>query len=168
MMLWKVIIIASESTSKLIWLAISMVIALSLAGAFVTISGRIVDSIEDDTGQRVGDKEARISVVNTDGTLYEEDDGNYTIFIKNVGSRNLLIDEMIIGVGGELHSSDDINATIVDGDEWAPSKICRAEFNSSIDYGEYDVWVSVPALSGDRVREGTAECEFKIRVSNDD
>lgn len=121
---------ASVSVSHMILFIASMIIAAGVAGVFTSSVEDLSSAIEDQ-GPEVSDQvRTSISIISDSGSdsIYEDDEENVTLLVKNIGSNSLVAepDQIDVLVNGQFQGSDDLTIDhLGDGDRWSPDEVIR-------------------------------------------
>jgi len=141
---------ASVSVSHLILFIASMVIAASVAGVFTTNVDQLAEAI-DDQGVQVSDNvRTSVSIISDSGSenIYNETEGNLTLYIKNIGTQNLDADKRQIDVlvDGQFVTDEDIGLRVLDTTDqftWGTNEVIELEISRTLDAGDHRAKVIV-------------------------
>ncbi len=126
----------------------SMLIAASVAGVFTTSVDDIADAIEDQ-GPAVSDQvRTSIDIISDSGSdaIYQEDEGEITILVKNTGSSNIVPDTTDINVlvNGQFVGADDLEFELLgEGETWSSSEVIQITIDQPLETGDHRVLINV-------------------------
>ncbi len=154
---------ASVSVSHMILFIASMLIAASVAGVFTTSVDDIADAIEEQ-GPAVSDQvKTSIDIISDSGSdaIYDEDEEEITILVKNTGSSNLVPDttDIDVLVNGQFVGADDLEFELLgEGNTWSSSEVIRITIDQPLEAGDHRVLINVDG----------SEDTIEFRVSDGD
>ena len=131
------------SISHMIFFVASIVVATMVVGGLYVVSQDFIDALEE-KGQANSDSiRTRIVILNDPVAMpYNETTDELHVYVKNVGTRGIEIQSVLVFVDGFPVVPD--NATVVGGGEWTPGTTL-------------DVTVTVTIADGDHSLKVTAE-----------
>lgn len=139
---------ASVSVSHLILFIASMVVAASVAGVFTTSVDDLAGAL-DDQGLQISDTvRTSVEVISDSGSdnVYDDDAGEVTLYVKNVGTRNLNAESAQLDVllNGEFVVGDDLAVEHVedpDAATWGTSEVVEVTIDRNLEPGDHRVKV---------------------------
>jgi flagellar protein FlaG len=159
---------AGNAASELIFFIAAIMISSVVAVTLIDVVGEYSDNIEDEASLLKWDMKAKVKVINDPMYVpYDTSDGNLTIYVKNTGTSDLSVDEIVIGANGTARADTEIWVSIVSGgSKWSPGETVKVNFrvpNLEEDI-DYHGWVSTNGLTSSGVRSGSAEDSFVFRI----
>lgn len=140
---------ASVSTSHLILFIASMLVAASVSGVFINGIERLSGAVGDQSIDVSSDIRTDVEIISdqTAGNIYNEEQEQITVYIKNTGTRRLppSADAMDVLVDGTYQT--DVSVTVLDGSDWDVGNVVEARINTTLSTGDHRVLVIV---NGDR------------------
>ncbi|QCC50621.1 flagellar protein G [Halapricum salinum] len=126
---------ASVSASHLILFIASILVAASVSGVLTSTVGDLSNAI-DDTGLQVSDDvRTDIEIISDSGSdaVYNDTEGNITLYVKNTGSLQLAADSntMDVLVNGQYET--DVTVTLLeDSVTWDSGDVVRLDISRSL------------------------------------
>lgn len=140
---------ASVSVSHMILFIASMLIAASVAGVFTSSVDQLSDAI-DDQGLEVSDEiRTSIEIISDSGAgdaIYDEDEEELTLLVKNTGTNGLVPEatQLDVLVNGQFQSSESIEVELLgDGETWNQNEVVRVTIDVTLEDGDHRVKVIV-------------------------
>lgn len=140
---------ASVSVSHMILFIASMLIAASVAGVFTSSVDQLSDAI-DDQGLEVSDEiRTSIEIISDSGAgdaIYDEDEEELTLLVKNTGTNGLVPEatQLDVLVNGQFQSSENIEVELLgDGETWNQNEVVRVTIDVTLEDGDHRVKVIV-------------------------
>lgn len=141
---------ASVSVSHLILFIASMLIAASVAGVFTTSVDDLAQAINDQGLQVSDNVRTSIAIISDSGSsnIYDDGNGEITLYVKNIGTQNLEPDQRQIDVlvDGEFVAGSNISTQVLDTPDelvWGTSEVLELQIQRSLDPGDHRVKVIV-------------------------
>ncbi len=132
---------ADTSATHLIFFIVSVIIALSVAGAlFMNIQSISTAAI---TGSKTLSEQLRtdITVINDPDSI-PFSNGNYTFYIKNTGKEDLSTAYISVIIDGSVILGGSINKTILEGDAlWRSGDVLKIDVATSLNPGSHKIRV---------------------------
>ncbi|NGM70149.1 flagellin [Natronolimnobius sp. AArcel1] len=143
---------ASVPASHIILFVASMIVAAGIAGTVVLEVDNLSNAIETSGSNVAEEIETDIAVASDErhpGSIYDEEENNVTILVKNVGSSSLEADTSTIDLllDGRYVSSDatTVERVDVEASSWRPGGVIEA----TIDLEEANLVEEDESLTGD-------------------
>ena len=133
--------------------------SMLFVGSIVTESGLYAQSVEDEGERDVATLDADIAIINHPeaGTTYDEDGGQATIYVKNVGDGSLEPDETELLLDGEYVRPDETRVLDANRTTWSEETVLELTAPASFDPGNHRIVVET-AGARDRL-------EFEHRIA---
>lgn len=140
---------ASVSVSHMILFIASMIIAASVAGVFTSSVDELSDAIDDQGLQVSEDVRTSIEIISDSGasdTVYDENDEQITILVKNTGTTDLVPEDtpLDVLVNGQFKASSDVDVELLgEGQTWSENEVVRVTIDHALGEGDHRVKVIV-------------------------
>ena len=128
---------SDASFTQTIFFIASIVVAVSIAGTIIAVSGMMADEVRTKAGAAASEMGSSIVIIN-DPRQVPYDDGQLTIYIKNVGSTVPSHRDMLIFLDGEFIEYD---ARLLDDsrDTWSIGSVVEATITANMQAGDHTV-----------------------------
>ena len=126
---------SDSGTTQVIFFVAAIVVAGSLSGVFIGLSGNMASAVEKRANNFSEKLDTSIKVIN-DPAFMPYNDSNLTLYVKNTGSISLLPTDLTVLIDGNNENSS--SWTIVGGsNEWAPSIVLAIHLNIILANGDH-------------------------------
>jgi flagellar protein FlaG len=141
---------AAQAASEMIFFIGSVIISAALVGVFFTSVSQIADSVASDAQNSAAQLESSITILNDPSHVaYNNTSGNFTLWVKNTGTRSLVANQTIILLDQFTLTSANYTATVAANvSTWAPQTTAVFQiFNLTLAPGQ-DHFLKVVAQNG--------------------
>ena len=130
---------SDASFTQTIFFIASIVIAVSIAGTMIAVTGMMADEVRTKAGAAASEMGSSIVIIN-DPRQVPYDEGQIIIYIKNVGSTAPSYRNMLIFLDGEFIEYD---ARLLDGtnETWSIGSVVEATITADVQEGDHTVKV---------------------------
>ncbi len=134
----------------MIWFVVSVIITISLIGVFIGIAYQYSDTIQRNARGEAANYYVNADIINDPvHMLYDENNDNLTIYVKNTGRYEIYKRHTLVGLNGETYSVNESDINIM-GDEssWRRGAVARINISAeSLNFqGDNYVWVEVQGI----------------------
>ena len=130
---------ASVSASHMILFIASILVATSVAGVLTNTVGDLSNAI-DDTGLQVSDDvRTDVEIISDSGSdaVYNDTEGNITLYLKNTGSSRLRPGSSAVDVLVNGQYETDVTVTLLgDAATWGPGEVVRLDISEPLSTNE--------------------------------
>jgi len=131
--------VASVSASHMILFIASILVATSVAGVLTNTVGDLSNAI-DDTGLQVSDDvRTDVEIISDSGSdaVYNDTEGNITLYLKNTGSSRLRPGSSAVDVLVNGQYETDVTVTLLgDAATWGPGEVVRLDISEPLSTNE--------------------------------
>ncbi len=130
---------SDASFTQTIFFIASIVIAVSIAGTMIAVTGMMADEVRTKAGAAASEMGSSIVIIN-DPRQVPYDEGQIIIYIKNVGSTVPSYKGMLIFLDGEFIEYD---VRLLDGakETWTIGSVVEATITANVQEGDHTVKV---------------------------
>ncbi|MFC7203971.1 flagellar protein G [Haloferax namakaokahaiae] len=129
---------ADVSVPSLILFIASIVVAAGVAGVLIDTVAGISNSLDDQGGDVSAQIKTDIEVISDPETGVYDGSDTVTVYVKNTGLRTLPATGDSFDVIVNASYQSDVNASVVDGDDWRPSNVIELTIsNISLPQGDH-------------------------------
>jgi archaellum component FlaG (FlaF/FlaG flagellin family) len=127
------------------------------------------DEVSDEASILEGEMRSRMTIINDPLYVqYVNSTGNLTFYIKNTGTADLSLDELVVSANGTARSGNNISITMLGSSSaWKPGGTIQVTFNApGLREGvDYVGWTSTSGLLDNKQVRGSAQdiMIFQIR-----
>ena len=148
---------ASVSASHLILFIASMMIAASVAGVFTNSIGQLSGAISEQGMDVSSDVRTDVEIISDSGSdaVYDSNDDNITLYVKNTGSEQLSVSsgQMDVFVNGQFATAYEVTRADGSGDPWSPGTVVEVEISPPQGTLSGDVRVQITVNGDEEVFE---------------
>lgn len=138
---------ASASVSELIMFIAAVSVAAAVSGALVTTVGGISGSLDERGADVAADIATDIEVISDPGSgaVYDGEDGQVRLLVKNTGRRTIETDETAVEVllDGRYVPPSEYSIAVIGGERWHDGDVVRLRVNESLTSGDHRATVIV-------------------------
>lgn len=159
---------AGSAISEMIFFIAAIMISSAVA---VTLIG-VIDDYSEDLGEEASvlrwEMRSQMKVINDPMYIpYDTSNGNLTFYVKNTGTGDLSIDELVVSANGTTGSTSTMWTRTLNGDEdWKPGSTIEVIFRVSglKQDTDYNGWVYTSGITPTGSPRGTAEDNIVFRI----
>lgn len=130
------------AVSHLIFFIVSVVVATSVVGALLYVTGLYTDSMEEDGYILSEGLRTQIKVINDPVAIpYNNTTGRMIIYVKNVGMRTINPNSTVVLVDGLPYLPN--STAVLDGHLWSPGKTLEIYISVHLEPGDHRLKVIV-------------------------
>ena len=159
---------AGSAVSEMIFFIAAIMISSAVAVTLV----EIVDEFSEDLGEEASvlrwEMRTNLEVINDPMYIpYDTSDGNLTLYLKNTGSGDLSVDDIIVSANGTTDAGNDIWTRLLGGEStWEPGKTVQVNFIVSglIEGIDYNGWAVTSGKTSSGSIRGSAMDTFIFQI----
>jgi len=159
---------AGTSISEMIFFIAAILVSSAVAVTLIEVIDRYTDEISDQASVVEGEMQSRITIINDPSyVLYDTSDGNLTFYLKNTGTGDLSIQDIVVSANGTTKAGSDIWVTqLGNGSGWRPGDVVEVKFRvpglrEDVDY--YG-WASTSGITDKGLVRGSTETSLVFMV----
>ena len=159
---------AGTTISELIFFIAAILISSTVAVSFIKVADTYSKSISDEASMIESEIGSKMIVINDPARVpYDRTTSNLTFYIKNTGSSDLSVKDIVVSANGTASSGTKIKTRIMDGGtRWTPGDVVEVIFTvKNLRTGvDYDGWASTSALTDGGIPMGSAQSTLLFRI----
>jgi flagellar protein FlaG len=159
---------AGTTISELIFFIAAILISSTVAVSFIKVADTYSKSISDEASMIESEIGSKMIVINDPARVpYDRTTSNLTFYIKNTGSSDLSVKDIVVSANGTASSGAKIKTRIMDGGtRWTPGDVVEVIFTvKNLRTGvDYDGWASTSALTDGGAPMGSAQSTLLFRI----
>ncbi len=152
---------AGSAVSEIIFFIAAIMISSAVAVTLVEVVDNFSADLGDEASVLRWEMRTNMEVINDPMYIpYDTSDGNLTLYLKNTGSGDLSVDDIIISANGTTDAGNDIWTKLLGGgNEWEPGKTVQVNFRvSGLREGvDYNGWAATSGKTSSGSIRGTAQ-----------
>jgi archaellum component FlaG (FlaF/FlaG flagellin family) len=132
---------SDSSTTQVIFFVAAIVVAASLSGVFIGLSANMGQAVQNRAINFSDKLDTSVKIIN-DPAFVPYQDSNLTIYVKNIGSNQILPTDILVLIDGKVQNSS--SWTIIGGSKiWAPSIVLEIHLNIILANGDHTAKVVI-------------------------
>jgi len=139
-----------------------------VAFAFVSIADTFSQRLEDEAVQLKAEMGSSMVLINDPANVpYDRTTTNLSFYLKNSGSSELSLEDIVVSANGTAVPSSDLWAEHLEGgSRWLPGDVVQVRFHvPSLRTGvDYPGWASTSGLTDGGSPRGSAQDSFAFRI----
>ncbi|MGA1848910.1 MAG: hypothetical protein ACMUHB_06185 [Thermoplasmatota archaeon] len=159
---------AGTAVSEMIFFIAAIIVSSAVALTLVEVIDTYAENIGDEASLVEGEMRARVTIINDPlYVTYDRSETNLTFYLKNTGTVDLSIPDIVVSANGTASGGDDIWVDLMgNGTRWGPGDVVEVIFRvpglkADTDYSG---WGSTSGLSERGTAKGSAEDRIIFRV----
>ncbi|MEA3559271.1 MAG: hypothetical protein U9R75_08470 [Candidatus Thermoplasmatota archaeon] len=159
---------AGNSVSELIFFIAAILVSSAVAISLIEVIDSYSDEISDQASLLNVEMGSSIEIINDPMYVnYNTTSSNLTYYLKNVGSRDLSLDDIVVSANGTARSGSNITAVLMGGGSgWSSGDVVEVTFNvpglrSGLDYPG---WASTSGMTEKKIVKGNAQDTIVFRI----
>jgi flagellar protein FlaG len=159
---------AGTTISELIFFIAAILISTTVAVAFIQVADDYSEGISDEARLLRSEMGSKLTIINDPGKVpYDRSTSNLTFYLKNTGSGELSVKDIVVSANGTAASGSKIKTQVLDGGSiWSPGDVVEVKFTvKNLRAGvDYDGWASTSALTEGGIPMGSTQSALTFRV----
>jgi archaellum component FlaG (FlaF/FlaG flagellin family) len=159
---------AGTAVSEMIFFIAAIIVSSAVALTLVGVIDTYAENIGDEASLVEGEMRARVTIINDPlYVIYDPSDTNLTFYLKNTGTVDLSMEDLVVSANGTSKGGDDIWVDLMgNGTRWAPGDVVEVNFRvPTLKEGmDYSGWASTSGLSEKGTARGNADDRIIFRV----
>jgi archaellum component FlaG (FlaF/FlaG flagellin family) len=159
---------AGTAVSEMIFFIAAIIVSSAVALTLVEVIDTYAENIGDEASLVEGEMRARITIINDPLYVpYDKSDTNLTFYLKNTGTVDLLMEDIVVSANGTSRGGDDIWLNLMgNGSRWGPGDVVEVIFRvPNLKEGiDHSGWASTSGLSDRGTARGSADDSIIFRV----
>jgi flagellar protein FlaG len=152
----------------MIFFIAAILVSSAVAVTLIGVIDQYADQISDEASVLEGEMRARMTIINDPlYVIYDTSDNNLTYYLKNTGTSDLSMDDIVVGGNGTAKAGNEIWVTLMgNGTTWRPGDTVEVTFRvSGLREGvDYDGWATTSGISETGQIRGSADDSFVFRI----
>jgi archaellum component FlaG (FlaF/FlaG flagellin family) len=159
---------ASTAVSEMIFFIAAIIVSSAVALTLVEVIDTYAENIGDNASLVEAEMRAKVTIINDPlYVIYDTSDTNLTFYLKNTGTMDLSIPDIVVSANGTSRGGDDIWVDLMgNGTRWRPGDVVEVTFRvPKLKEGmDYSGWASTSGLSERGTAKGSADYRIIFRV----
>ncbi|MDG6223963.1 MAG: hypothetical protein QCI82_00440 [Candidatus Thermoplasmatota archaeon] len=159
---------AGTAISELIFFVAALIVSSAVAVAFIDVADNYSKGLRDEAALLRADMTSSLTIVNDPGMVpYDNISQNLTFYIKNTGSSELSVQDVIVSANGTVSGGNGTLVLIVGGGSiWVPGSVVQVTFEAGglVEGADYSGWASTSGLTEGGAPRGSALDTITFRI----
>ncbi|MFO8050253.1 MAG: hypothetical protein R6V01_00960 [Thermoplasmatota archaeon] len=159
---------AGNSVSELIFFIAAIMVSSAVAVTLIGVIDNYSDAVSDQASMLNVEMGSDLEIINDPMYVrYNSTTSNLTFYLKNIGSRDLSLDDVAVSANGTARAGSNITKRLVGGgSSWAPGDVVEVVFGSPglEEDTDYHGWASTSGLTEKGVPKGNAQDIIVFRI----
>ena len=152
----------------MIFFIAAILVSSAVAVTLIEVIDRYTDEISDEASVVEGEMRSRMTIINDPLFVqYDVSDGNLTFYLKNTGTGDLSMGDIIVSANGTTKAGSDIWVKLLGGgSSWRPGDVVEATFRVpglSADT-DYHGWASASGMTEKGLVRGSTQASLVFRI----
>jgi flagellar protein FlaG len=160
---------AGSSISEMIFFIAAILVSSAVAITLIGVIDQYADEISDEASLMEGEMRSRMNIINDPlYVVYDTSSSNLTYYLKNTGTSELSMDNIVVSANGTAKAGDDISVGLMGNiSTWRPGDTVEVTFTvPNLREGvDYNGWASTSGLSDKGQVRGSAQDTFVFRIT---
>jgi flagellar protein FlaG len=159
---------AGSAISEMIFFIAAIMISSAVAVTLIEVVDEYSEDLSDEASILRWEMRSDMTFINDPLHIpYNSSTGNLTLYVKNTGTGDLSLGDLVISINGTTKTGNDIMKTILGGGaSWSPGKTVQVNMNvpGMNEDMDYHGWGTTSGITSSGGRRGTAQDTLVFRI----
>jgi flagellar protein FlaG len=159
---------AGTSISEMIFFIAAIMVSSAVAVTLIGVIDRYTDEISEEASVLEGEMRSRLTIINDPLFVeYDTSDGNLTFYLKNTGTGDLSVQDIVVSANGTTRAGSDLWATLLGNSSiWKPGDVVEVTFRvpNLNEAHDYNGWASTSGITEKGIVRGSAQTTILFRI----
>ncbi len=159
---------AGSSISEMIFFIAAILVSSAVAITLIGVIDNYADQISDEASVMEGEMRSRMTIINDPSyVVYDTSSSNLTFYLKNTGTSDLSMDDIVVVANGTAKAGNDIRVTLMGTSSvWKPGGAVQVTFTvpNIVEGVDYNGWATTSGINENGQIRGSAQDSIVFRI----